>query len=56
MSVLKRVLFASGSVMRVLLGAGAIALLVVGLKKNAVRNQDKGRVLDRDSSGPPGKP
>jgi len=56
MSVLKRVLFASGSVMRVLMGVGSIALLVIGLKKNAVRNQDKRRALDRDSSGSPGRP
>jgi len=55
MSVLKRVLFGSGPVMRILTGAGAIALLVIGLKKKPVRNNDGARVQDRESSGPPNK-
>lgn len=50
MSVLKRVLFASGPVMRVLMGAGAIALLVTGLRKKPVKNKDEARIQDKESA------
>jgi hypothetical protein len=52
MGILKRVLFASGPVMRVLMGAGAIALLVAGLKKKPGRNEDKARIQNKESSEP----
>lgn len=50
MSVLKKVLFASGPVMRVLMGVGAIALLVAGSRKKPVRNKDKARIQKKESA------
>jgi len=48
MGILKRVLFISGPVMRVLVGAGAIALLVAGLKKPE-GNKDKARIQKKSA-------
>jgi len=48
MSILKRVLFASGPVMRVLMGAGAIVLLIAGLKKPE-GNKDKARIQKKSA-------
>jgi hypothetical protein len=56
MGFLKRFLFASGPVMRVLTGVGAIALLIIGLKKKVVTNGDEVRVQDSESSEQAGKP
>jgi len=56
MSVLKRVLFASGPVVRVLMGAGAIALLVTGLRKKPTRNKNKARIQNRESAHPLNEP
>jgi hypothetical protein len=53
MGILKRVLFASGPVMRVLMGAGAIALLVAGLRKKPVGNKDEPRIQDKESAQTP---
>jgi hypothetical protein len=52
MGILKRVLFASGPVMRVLTGVGAIALLVAGLKKSRGRKEDTAGIHNRGSSEP----
>ena len=48
MSILKRVLFASGPVIRVLMGAGAIVLLIAGLKKPE-GNKDKARIQKKSA-------
>lgn len=50
MNVVKRVLCASGPVIRVLMGVGAIALLVTGLRRKPVRNKDEARIQDKESA------
>jgi len=44
MSALKRMLFASGPVMRVLMGTSAIALLIAGLKKKHDDRRNEARI------------